>query len=370
MFRITQILLFSLILTPSSRAADGPTVLFLIGEHEYGTKDTLPVFAKSELTSRGAKSLFVHAKSDDRKSEDCHKFPGLSEALKKADVLFISVRRRYPQPEDMAAIRKWIAAGKPVIAIRTSSHAFGERPKGTGYQAPKGHAAWNTFDKDVLGIFYDGHYGSKSGHKVLAYVAKGAGNHPLMKGVKLPKNAVVPSHLYRSAVTNQKAKVLLGATIKEENADEPIAWTLEESGRVFGTSVGGVEDMKLPWFKRLLVNAIYWSVDQKLPAKKLAGLGKWKLSLKDPEGGVHHPELVLKRKGGTVVGFYTAASDGEDYPARNLKLKGNQISWSIEADTWSVKYRGTIDGNNLTGEMDYDIATYTGTADFTAEKQP
>lgn len=370
MFRSMRILLFSLMFTPLAEAAEGPTILFVIGEHEYGTKETLPAFAKAELNPRGSKSLFVQAKSDDRKSEDCHQFPGLREGLKQADALFLSVRRRYPSPEDMAAIRKWIADGKPVIAIRTSSHAFGERARGAGYQAPKGHEAWNTFDRDVLGIFYNGHYGSKSGHQVLAYVAKEAGAHPVMKGVKLPKRAVVPSHLYKSAVKNPKVKVLLGATIKEEKADEPIAWILEEKGRVFGTSVGGVEDMKLPWVKRLLVNGIYWSLDQKTPAKGVAGLGTWKLSLKDPEGGVHHPQLVLQRKGGKVVGVYTAASDGKDYDALDLKLAGNRVSWRIEADTWWVKYRGAIRGGSLSGEMDYDIAGYTGTTDFSAEKQP
>lgn len=370
MARSFRILLFSLLLAPLLQAAQGPTVLFVIGEHEYGTKETLPAFAQAELESRGAKSLFVHAQSDDRQSEDCHKFPGLRKALKQADVLFLSVRRRYPPPEDMTAIRKWIADGKPVIAIRTSSHAFGERPKGAGYQAPKGHEAWNTFDKDVLGIFYDGHYGSKSGHQVLAYVAKGAGAHAVMKGVKLPKKAVVPSHLYKSAVTNKKVQVLLGATIKEEQADEPIAWVLRDKGRVFGTSVGGVDDMKSPWVKRLLVNAVYWSVDQRVPAKAVAGLGNWKLSLKDLEGRLHHPQLVLKRKGAKIVGVYTAASDGKDYEARELKINGDEISWKIEAATWWVKYRGKITGKNLSGEMDYDIASYTGTTDFTAVKQP
>lgn len=349
-------------------AADGPTVLFLIGEHEYGTKQTLPAFAKTELKPLGVKSRFVYAKSDDRKSPDCHEFPGLAEGLAGADVLFLSVRRRYPAKSDMALIRKWLADGKPLVAIRTSSHPFGERDKGAGYQAPAGNAAWNTFDQDVLGISYTGHYGSKAGHETLARVAKGTGKSALLNGVKVPRKAVVPSHLYKSAVTNPKVKVLLRASIKAENADEPIAFALSDKGRVFYTSVGGVEDMKLPWFRQLLVNSVFWAVNQPVPARPVAAIGNWKLALTDPEGGVHHPLIRFTRKQGKASGTYTAASDGEEYEAQKVKLDGDSFSFTAQSATWSVTYRGTIKNGNLTGKMEYDIAGHTGVTDFTGIK--
>lgn len=350
-------------------AAEGPTVLFLVGEHEYGTKQTLPAFAKNELQPRGVKSRFVYAKSDDRKSPDCHEFPGLAKALKDADVLFLSVRRRYPAKSDMALIRKWLADGKPLVAIRTSSHPFGERPKGTGYQAPAGNVAWNSFDQDVLGISYTGHYGSKTGHEILARIAKGAGKSALLQGVQLPTKAVVPSHLYKSAVTNPKVKVILRASLKAENADEPIAFALSDKGRVFYTSVGGEDDMKLPWVRQLLVNAVYWAMDQPVPARRAAAIGSWKLTLTDPEGGVHHPLIRFTRKPGKPQGIYTAASDGEEYEANDVKLDGDSFSFTVRSATWSVTYRGKIKHGKITGKMDYDIAGHTGVTDFTGRMQ-
>lgn len=242
-------------------SASAKTVLFVIGEHEYGTRESLPAFAKSELKQRGYQCEFVFAKSDDRKSPDCHVFPGLSGALKRADLLFLSIRRRYPAKEDLAAIRAWIESGKPVAAIRTSSHAFGERTKGQGYQAPPGHAAWNTMDRDLLGISYTGHYNARKGFDCLVNVAPKAAKSPVVRGLKLPKRPLIFSHLYKSEVVDPKVNVLLRATIAEEKADEPVAWTVVRKGqRTFYTSIGGTDDMKLPWVRRLIANGVDWAL--------------------------------------------------------------------------------------------------------------
>ena len=65
-------------------------------------------------------------------------------------------RRGTPLVEaDLARIRKFVASGKPVVAIRTSSHAFAARP---GEKVPEGVAEWTTFDKDILGGNYRNHY--------------------------------------------------------------------------------------------------------------------------------------------------------------------------------------------------------------------
>jgi hypothetical protein len=133
-------------------AADSkPHILFMIGESEYDTKTTLPAFAKKELEPKGFQCSFAIAPSD-----TSNEFPGL-EALRDADLLFISVRRRTPTIQEMALIRKHVAAGKPVVGIRTASHAFALR--GKDVKVPEGHADWPTFDQDVLGGNYHDHYG-------------------------------------------------------------------------------------------------------------------------------------------------------------------------------------------------------------------
>ena len=62
-----------------------------------------------------------------------HDFPGAL-ALDDADLLVLSVRRRAPKADEMALIRRYIEAGKPLVGIRTACHAFDTRGK-----APPGH---------------------------------------------------------------------------------------------------------------------------------------------------------------------------------------------------------------------------------------
>ncbi len=70
-------------------------------------------------------------------------------------MLIVSVRRRTPSPESLAVVRKLIASGKPVIGIRTASHAFCNRDG----SVPEGAAAWPEFDAEVFGGHYTNHYG-------------------------------------------------------------------------------------------------------------------------------------------------------------------------------------------------------------------
>jgi len=343
------------------------TVLFVVGEHEYGTPETLPAFAKAELESRGYHCEFVHAKSNDRKSPDCHVFPGLGAALKRADLLFLSVRRRYPVKADMAAIRGWIESGRPVVGIRTSSHAFGERPKGTGYQAPPGHVAWNTFDRDVLGIAYTGHYNARKGHDCVVSVAPKAAKNAILNEVELPERPLIFSHLYKSEVVDEDVRVLLRAAIAEEAADEPVAWTVTRGKqKTFYTSIGGPDDMKLPWVNRLLANAVDWALGERRAAA--GAVGAWRLSVSDQEGTEHHPRITVARDGRRLVGTYRAASDGQDYPARQVRFANDRLSFAVTGPEWTVKYDGRVNGDSLAGRLNYDIAGQTGVTEFSGKR--
>jgi hypothetical protein len=103
-----------------------PHVVFVIGESEYDTATTLPDFAAAELETRGVRSTFVLADEND--------FSGI-EALESADIVVLSVRRRTPPQDQLAVIRSYLKRGKPLVALRTSSHAFALRSGAP----PEGH---------------------------------------------------------------------------------------------------------------------------------------------------------------------------------------------------------------------------------------
>src|SRR5580765_7024861 len=102
---------------PAGSTAQSPHVVFMIGEDEYHTWETLPEFADRDLKPRGYRVTIVNEDAADKNS-----FPGLVDALRTADLLVVSVRRRTPLSEQLGAVRAHLAAGKPLVGIRTACH--------------------------------------------------------------------------------------------------------------------------------------------------------------------------------------------------------------------------------------------------------
>ena len=249
------ILLLSVLQFLQAPAAAPPRhLVFMIGEDEYKTWETLPEFAKTDLKPAGYRVTIIHADKTDKNN-----FPGLTAALRDADLLFISVRRRTPYQDQLDAVRAHLAAGKPVIGIRTASHAFALRPK-QKVTDPK-LAAWQEFDPEVFGGHYANHHGA--GPKTTLTFAPGAEKHPILSGLtaaQLPGNG----SLYIVKPLVPTATPLLIGTIPDKPA-EPVAWTHRygpKQARIFYTSLGHPDDFKNPAFRRLLTNAIAWSLNK------------------------------------------------------------------------------------------------------------
>jgi type 1 glutamine amidotransferase len=242
-----------------------PHVFFLIGESEYDTKTTVPAYAKAELEPRGVRCTFSILPSDE--SND---FPNI-DALKDADLLFISVRRHTPLAAQMATIRAHVAAGKPVAGIRTASHAFALRASkdGTPAKVPDGCADWPEFDHDVIGGDYKDHYGR--GIETWAKPLAGQAKHPVLAGLG-PDEFRVPSHLYKNPNPQPWVTLLMTARMVGRPEVEPVAWvSTKDNRRVFYTSLGSPEDFEVPQFRQLLRNGIFWALDRAVPAPKGAG---------------------------------------------------------------------------------------------------
>lgn len=237
-------------------AAAAPHVVFLVAEPEYKSAETLPVFAQRELEPRGIRTTFVYA---DEGNE--HGFSALR-SVGRFDLLFVSVRRRAPAPEEMAVIRAHLAAGRPLVGIRTASHAFAARG-----DLPPGHVVWADFDVAVLGGRYDGHYRNVDGTDVL--LAPGAAGHPILAGVTgWPLRS--GGTLYRVPEIRPGARVLLRGTTEDkgQTVEHPVAWTYTHGrSRVFYTSLGHPADFDVASFRRLLTNAVLWALGERAPVR-------------------------------------------------------------------------------------------------------
>ena len=228
-----------------------PRVLFLVGDSEYKSGETVPVWARAELAWRGIDCEYV---VDDPKTPAT--LEGL-EKLEQADALFISIKRRALTPEQYAIIRRHIAAGKPVLGIRTASHAFGAKT------VELGRSNWETFDRDVFGGHYQNHY--PKGPATVVQRASGLGEHPVLTGVTGPLKFT--SHLYLCRDLAPGTMTLLSGHVDgKPEVVEPVAWVKTDGGRRhFYTSLGSPEDFQDSGFRRLLRNVVLWSVGREVP---------------------------------------------------------------------------------------------------------
>jgi len=249
---LTTLLLTLAISAASPRLApEHPHIVFMIGEDEYHTWETLPAFARQELEPNGYRITIITEDANDKST-----FTGLVEALRTADLLFLSTRRRTPTTDQLSAIRAFLASGKPLIGIRTACHAFALRPNDP--PAASGHVAWQEFDPEVLGGHYTNHH--PAGPKTAITVANGAATHRILKGVHVG-SLVGSGSLYKVSPLAPDTSTLLVGSIPGESP-EPVAWTHEygpKHARIFYTSLGHPDDFQNPEFRRLLLNAIRWA---------------------------------------------------------------------------------------------------------------
>jgi type 1 glutamine amidotransferase len=235
-------LLFAFLVLHCS-AAEKPKIIFIAGEYEYLSRETVPAFAR-ELASTHHVDVEVLKRPEDEKVES---IPGL-EKLADADLIVLFVRRMTLPAHELDRIKKYVHSGKPIVALRTSSHAFEN---------------WTEFDRDVLGGNYGRHYGNKL--KTTVSLLPEAKNHPILRGVS---GFVSDGSLYKNTPLQAGAKPLLVGKVEGYPA-EPVAWTHEFRGaRVFYTSLGHPNDFQQESFRRLVRNGIIWALATELKEKQ------------------------------------------------------------------------------------------------------
>lgn len=244
-----------------------PHIVFVSGDHEYGSEDTFPILAAELEKNYGMQATVLKSFPDENAEEN---IPGL-EALAKADAAVFFLRWRRLPADQVEHIRKYLNSGRPVVAFRTTTHAF---------NYPKGHPmeVWNVFAADYLGAppgWGNGHthHGHKSSTDVR--VASDAESDPILTGVE--KTFHVRSWLYHVLPypPADAKQLLIGHSIDSEKKDpveNPVAWTWKNraGAKVFVTTLGHPEDFQVESVQRLVVNGIHWAVGKPVP-KKWAG---------------------------------------------------------------------------------------------------
>jgi len=234
-----------------------PRVVFISAESEYKAEQSLPEFAHELKTKYGLYCEVLQG-SIKRDSKDRNYIAGM-EALTNADLAVLFARRRALPAQQMNYFRNYLDSGRPLIGLRTASHAFDTRGN-----APAGYAEWTKLDPEVLGGNYHGHHGN--GPKCTVTTAAGADTHPILAGVQMPFTS--NGSLYEVRPLTKSTKRLLIGTIPDKEP-EPVAWTNSyRKSRIFYTSLGHPDDFGNAQFRRLLINAVFWAMDKPVPKEK------------------------------------------------------------------------------------------------------
>ncbi len=237
-------------------------VAFLTAENEYYTNLRFPQFAHELLLTKNVNCKFAIGKPI-TEGPGIHNIENL-QILNNADLVVMCIRRRALEDDKMQLIKNYMNSGKPLLAIRTSSHAFDA--KGNVSRSGGGVVAanvpvsdqlsqWPEFDKDVLGGNYQGHFGHLQQGTAIS-ITPGMEGHPLLKGVAA-EGFASPSWLYiNRPLRSENIHVLLSGSIPGEPA-QPVLWiNNRDKGKVIYTSLGHWDDWKIPSFKSIMSNAV------------------------------------------------------------------------------------------------------------------
>ncbi len=239
-----------------------PVVAFISAENEYHTNQRFPEFAHELLLTKNVNCEFALG-IPVAEGFGVHNIENL-QILKDADLTITCIRRRALEPEKMELIKAYMSSGKPLLAIRTSSHAFDAKGNvsrsGGGVVASNipvsdQLAQWPEFDRDVLGGNYQGHYGHlKKGTDVS--LVPGMENHPLLKGVP-GEGFISPGWLYiNRPLRSSNVQVLLTGSIPGQPV-QPLLWiNNSEKGKVIYTSLGHWDDWQIESFRNIMFNIV------------------------------------------------------------------------------------------------------------------
>jgi type 1 glutamine amidotransferase len=265
----------------------GKHIVLVAGDEEYRSEEALPQLGKILAKHHGFKCtvLFPIDPKDGTIHPNISNIPGL-EALKTADLMIIFTRFRDLPDEQMQHIVDYLETGKPIIGIRTATHAF-NIPKDKKF-AKYGKDYEQGFGRQILGETWINHHGAHGSQSQRGIIAPEAKDHPIVRGIK-DGDIWGPSDVYgvRLPLPGDSQPIVLGQVLKGMKFDDPpldgpkndpmmpIAWTKTyetesgKKGRVFTSTLGAATDLTAEGSRRMFVNAAYWALgmEDQIPEK-------------------------------------------------------------------------------------------------------
>ena len=279
----------------SEGPGSGKSVVLVSGDEEYRSEEALSQLAEILSARHGFDCIVLYAidkESGEIAPNEQRNIPGLI-ALRKADLMVIATRFRNLPDEQMKEIDEYLLSGRPVIGMRTATHAF-KISKDSQYA----HYSFNYdgdregwtqgFGRLVLGETWISHHGHHKFESTRGIVAPNAKEHPILRGIE-DGDIWGPTDVYgvRLPLPGDSKPLVLGQVLENMEPDSPpvqgiqkngkkdvakndpmmpVAWVKSYSvdggpqGKAFTTTMGASTDMVSEGVRRMLVNACYWAI--------------------------------------------------------------------------------------------------------------
>ena len=264
----------------------GKHVVLIAGDDEYRSEEALPMLGKILALRQGFKCTVLFPTNEDGVIQPDFQtsIPGMKH-LKSADLIILGLRFRNLPDEDMQIFDDYLESGKPIVAVRTSTHAF-RIPKDQKFAKYSFNAKepWvGGFGQKVLGDTWISHHGKHGIQSTRGVVNPELADHPILNGIEDvwgPTDVYGIKHLPKSAKVLLRGQVLDGMKPsskpvkgKVNEPMMPLAWTTsyrsssDKLNRVFCTTMGAATDFECEDLRRLIVNAAYWCLEMPAPEK-------------------------------------------------------------------------------------------------------
>ncbi len=272
----------------------GKHIVFLAGDHEYRSEESLPELARILAKHHGFKCtvLFDIDKSSGEIAIGNSNMPDM-DALDTADLAVVFLRFQDFPAEQMKHLDAYLNRGGPVVGMRTATHAF-KMPAADPFAKysfdHKGDEYKLGFGHQVLGQTWVGHYGRNHQQSTRITIVDDKKSHPILRGVK---DIWVQAGAYVGKPTDGEI-LTMAQPLNGMQADSPVdatkppmpsEWTRSyksasgKSGRAFTSLYGTPEDFLNDGYRRMMVNGCFWALgldDAIKPDANIAFVGPFK----------------------------------------------------------------------------------------------
>jgi hypothetical protein len=261
----------------------GKHIVLVSGDDEYRSEESMPMLGKLLAKHYGftCTVLFpIEPETGHIVPSYQNNIPGL-EHLAKADLMILLTRFRELNDDQTKHFHDFLMAGKPIIGMRTATHAFHYKENKNSpyakYHWQSKESGWEGgFGQKILGetwVAHHGHHG-KEGARALINGLSQQADHPVLRGVN---DIWVASDVYTVKNLTKDAEVLVfGQPTKGMTEDSPVIWEKSlmplawtktyqveggKAGKSFTTTMGASVDLQSEDLRRLIVNAVFWGLD-------------------------------------------------------------------------------------------------------------